>query len=52
MAQIIVKCFNTTDATIAQQLKRLGLMKGADVWVIHKLTERNVLKHMMICVSH
>ncbi|XP_067210000.1 histone-lysine N-methyltransferase SETMAR-like [Linepithema humile] len=47
----IVKHFNIVHTTVAQRLKRLGLTKKADVWVLHKLTEKNVLDRIMVCES-
>jgi len=47
----IAERFNIAHTTVSQRLKWLGMMKKADVWVPHELTEENILDRVMICES-
>lgn len=45
----ISQSLNVTHATVANRLKKLGMVKKSDVWVPHELSERNLIKRIDTC---
>lgn len=44
----IAKRFGIHRTTVIDRLKRLGMLKKIDIWVPHKLTEKNIMDRILV----
>ncbi|XP_020298124.1 histone-lysine N-methyltransferase SETMAR-like [Pseudomyrmex gracilis] len=47
----IAKRFGIHHTTVMDRLKKLGMVKKLDVWVPHKLSEKNIMDQSLACES-
>ncbi|XP_020295376.1 histone-lysine N-methyltransferase SETMAR-like [Pseudomyrmex gracilis] len=47
----IAKRFGIHHTTVMDRLKKLGMVKKLDVWVPHKLSEKNIMDRILMCES-